>query len=87
MENEHGDVLGEGFNQMKTRPLDKGQHALGNSLVVQRVVDGIGQRSLADIGAELDIDENVLFDLPFPVEYADDGLGFQRMNEDFIQSF
>jgi len=27
-----------------------------------------------------------LFDLSFPVEYADDGLGFERMNENFVQS-
>jgi hypothetical protein len=29
---------------------------------------------------------NGLFDLPFPVEYADDGLGFQRMNEYLVQT-
>src|ERR1700722_16491095 len=76
-QHEHGDVLGEGFDQVKTRPLDEGQHAFRDSLVIQCVIDGVGQRPLADIGADLDVDEDGLLDLPFPIEDADDGFGLE----------
>ena len=85
-QNEHGDVLGQRFHQMKAGIVDKGEHALRDSLVVQRIVDGIRQRGLANIGAELDVHDNGLLDLPFPVENADDGLGLQRVNENFIHA-
>src|ERR1700731_2227194 len=36
-EEQHGNVLGEGFDQMKLGCFDKGQHALRDPLVVERV--------------------------------------------------
>jgi hypothetical protein len=47
-------------------------------------VDGVGQRSLGDIGADFDIDDDGLLDLPLPVENTDDGLGFERVYEDLV---
>src|SRR5664279_3750686 len=83
-QNEHGDVLGESFDQMKLRSLHEGQHPLRDPLVIDRILDRIGQCSLPDIGADFDIDDNGLLDLPFPVENTDDGLGFERMYEDLV---
>jgi hypothetical protein len=69
---------------MKLGSFDKGQHALGDLLVVERVADGIGQGGLADVGADFDIDDDGLFDLPFPIENADDRLGLERVYENFV---
>ena len=71
---------------MKAGFVDKGEHALRDSLVVQGIVDGIRERGLGDVGAELDVHDNGLLDLPFPVENADDGLGLQSVNENFIHA-
>ena len=84
LEDEHGEVLGERFDQVKLRAFDERQHALRHPLVVQGVVDRIGQRGLADIGADLDVDENGLPDLPLPIEDADDRLGLERVYEYLI---
>ena len=84
LQKEHGDVLGEGFHQMKLGSFDKAQHALRDLFVIERVADGIGQGGLADIGADFDIDDDGLFDLPLPIENADDGLGLERVYEDFV---
>jgi hypothetical protein len=48
-------------------------------------VDGVGKRGFADIGAELDIEDDGLPDLPFPIEDPDDGFGLERVNEYLVQ--
>ena len=42
------------------------------------------QRRLGDVGADFDVDDDGLLDLPFPIEDADDRLGLESMNENLI---
>ena len=66
---------------MELRALDEGEDALGHALVVERVLDRVGQRGLANVRRELEVDEHRLPDLPLPIVDADDRLGLERVNE------
>src|SRR5450631_2299695 len=84
LEDQHGDVFRQRFHQVKLRRLDETQNVLRHALVIQGVFDRIAQGRLADVGADLDIDDHGLFDLPLPIEDPDDGFGLERANENLI---
>src|SRR5258708_6969901 len=84
LQNQHGDMFRQRFHQVKLRRLDEAQDALRHTLVIQGVLDRIAQGGLANVGADLDIDEHGLLDLPLPIENPDDRFGLECANEDFI---
>src|ERR1700730_3584889 len=73
LQNQHGDMLRERFHQVKLRCLDETKDALRHTLVIQGVFDRIAQSGLANVGADLDIDDHGLLALPLPIEDPDDG--------------
>src|SRR5450631_55750 len=84
LEDQHGDVFRQCFHQVELRRLDETQDALRHALVIQGIFDRIAQGGLAYVGADLDIDDHGLLDLPLPIEDPDDGFGLERANENFI---
>ena len=68
------DALGQRLDELELRLAYEGEQALGDLLVVDRVVDPIAARGFADVGRHFEIDDDGLFDATFPFPNADDAL-------------
>jgi len=60
-------LLREGFNQLEFTLADKLNQALGNLLVVERVIDIVSRGGPGDIGSHLDIEHDNLANLALPL--------------------
>ena len=77
-------MLRQRLHQVKLRGGDETEHALRHRLVIQGVMNRVGQCGFTYIGAEIDIEKHGLLHLSFPVVNTDDGFGLQRANENFV---
>src|SRR5688500_8779374 len=81
------DLAGERLDQPVPARLDEREHALGDRLVVERVLDRVARGRGAQVLPDLEVDLEALLDLALPVVDADDGFSRQRRNENSIHHF
>ena len=82
-----GDPLRERLDELKLRVRDELLNALGDCLVVQRVVDAVRGRCIADIGRHVQIDHDGLADLALPVPDPDDGVDLQVVKKNDVHGY
>src|SRR5260221_1438553 len=78
---QQGQAVRQGLDELELRFTHERQHALGDLLVVDRVCDRVALCRARAVGGKLQIDDDGLPDAPLPVDEADDALAFQSAQE------
>src|SRR5688572_28410451 len=81
------DLAGERLDQPVLARLDEREHALGDRLVVERVLDCVALRRGAQVLPHLEVDLEALLDLALPVIDADDCFGGQCRYENSVHRY
>ena len=76
----------ERFDELELRVADECEQALGDLLVVDRVLDPIARRGATNVRRHFDIDDDALFDAALPFPNADDAFDAKRAEENLIHS-
>src|SRR5688572_17525253 len=79
-----GDLAGQPLEEAVLRLPDELLDPLADGLVVEGVLDAVGPRGAAGVGEEGQVEDDLLADLPLPVEDADDGGGGESHDVDAI---
>ena len=81
-----GNALGQRFHELKAGVADELLHALGDRLVIERVLDAVACRRFTNIGRHLQIDRYGLANPALPFPDADDGVDPKVMQENDVHS-
>src|ERR1700722_16656959 len=84
LENEHGEPLREGLDELELGGLDEGQHAFRHLLVVDSVRDIVGHGGAPAVNGQLEIDDHRLFHPALPIDEADHTLGREAAQKNSI---
>src|SRR5690606_37133856 len=79
------DGFGQRLDELILRASDEGGDPFRDFLVVERIVDPIGDRRAAHVGRHLEIDADDLLDPALPLPDTDDGLDAQVAHEHDVQ--
>src|SRR5690606_4357597 len=82
-----GDPLDQGFDQLKAAVLHVSDQPLGDFLVVDGILDPVGGGCPPDIGAHFDIQADDLADLALPVVYTDNGIDLKVFDKNLVHHY
>jgi len=72
------------LDQLELRGGHEGEHALRHLFVVERIGHLVGERGVAAVDRQLDVEHHGLFDAALPIDKADDAFGSEAVQEDAI---
>src|SRR5579883_2938583 len=84
LEQQQGEAMRQGLDQLELRSFDVGEDALGHLLVVHRIRHIVTEGRAPAVHRQLDVEDDGLLDPPLPFYEADDALSREAAQEDAI---